>query len=103
MFSIATNVAKPFRFVRIGMDNFNNVTIKNNNMAETRKLIKASRELKEEIARKLNVTTRTVEAALAYDTKSPTARLIRSYALNHGAKLYELKEMENPYKEVITL
>ena len=50
-------------------------------MAETRKLIKASRELKEEIARKLNVTTRTVDAALAYDTKSPTARLIRSYAL----------------------
>lgn len=85
------------------MDNFNNVTIKNNNMAETRKLIKASRELKEEIARKLNVTTRTVEAALAYDTKSPTARIIRSYALNHGAKLYELKEMENPYNEVITL
>ncbi len=72
-------------------------------MSETRKLIKASRELKEEIARKLNVTTRTVEAALAYDTKSPTARLIRSYALNHGAKLYELKEMENPYNEVITL
>ena len=39
-------------------------------MAETRKLIKASRELKEEIARKLNVTTRTVDAALAYDTKA---------------------------------
>lgn len=72
-------------------------------MAETRKLIKASRELKEEIARKLNVTTRTVDAALSYDTKSPTARLIRSYALNHGAELYELKKLENPYEEVINL
>lgn len=72
-------------------------------MAETRKLIKASRELKEEIARKLNVTTRTVDAALAYDTNSPTARLIRSYALNHGAELYELKKLENPYEEVINL
>lgn len=72
-------------------------------MAETRKLIKASRELKEEIARKLNVTTRTVDAALAYDTNSPTARLIRSYALNHGAELYELKKLENPYEEVIQL
>lgn len=72
-------------------------------MTETRKLIKAGRELKEEITQKLNVTTRTVDAALAYDTNSPTARLIRSYALNHGAKLYELREMENPYGEVITL
>lgn len=72
-------------------------------MAETRKLIKASRELKEEIARKLNVTTRTVDAALAYDTNSPTARLIRSYALAHGAELYELKKLENPYEEVIQL
>lgn len=72
-------------------------------MAETRKLIKASRELKEEIARILKVTTRTVDAALAYDTKSPTARIIRSYALNHGAELYELKKLENPYAEVIQL
>lgn len=72
-------------------------------MEYSRKLIKASRELKEEIARKLNVTTRTVDSALAYDTKSPTARLIRSYALNHGAELYELKKMENPYSEIINL
>lgn len=72
-------------------------------MAETRKLIKASGELQEEIAAKLKVTTRSVRSALAYDTNSPTARLIRSYALNHGAKLYELKEMENPYAEVINL
>ena len=49
-------------------------------MAETRKLIKASGELQEEIAAKLKVTTRSVRSALAYDTNSPTARLIRSYA-----------------------
>ena len=72
-------------------------------MVETRKLIKASGELQEEIAAKLKVTTRSVRSALAYDTNSPTARLIRSYALNHGAKLYELKEMENPYSEIIHL
>lgn len=70
---------------------------------KTEKFIKADRELKEEIAAKLKVTTRTIEAALAYDTNSPTARLIRSYALNHGAKMFEVKEVENPYDEVITL
>lgn len=70
---------------------------------KTEKFIKADKELKEEIAAKLKVTTRTIEAALAYDTNSPTARLIRSYALNHGAKMFEVKEVENPYNEVITL
>ena len=70
---------------------------------KTEKCIKADKELKEEIAAKLKVTTRTIEAALAYDTNSPTARLIRSYALNHGAKMFEVKEVENPYNEVITL
>lgn len=38
-------------------------------MAETRKLIKASGELQEEIAAKLKVTTRSVRSALAYDPK----------------------------------
>lgn len=70
---------------------------------KTEKFIKADKELKEEIAAKLKVTTRTIEAALAYDTNSPTARLIRSYALNHGAKMFEVKEVENPYNEVIIL
>lgn len=65
--------------------------------------IKASGELQEKIAAKLKVTTRCVRSALAYDTNSPTARLIRSYALNHGAELYELKKLENPYAEVINL
>jgi len=70
---------------------------------KTEKFIKASRELKEEIAGKFSVTTRSVESALAYKTNSPSARLFRSYALNHGGKLYEIKEVENPYNEVIHL
>lgn len=68
-----------------------------------KKLIKASTELQSEISKKLKVTTRCVRMALAYDSNSPTARLIRSYALNHGAKLYKLEELENPYDEIITL
>jgi hypothetical protein len=65
--------------------------------------IKASSELQKEISSKLKVTTRTVFSALSYVTNSPIARLIRSYALNHGAELYELKKLENPYEEVINL
>lgn len=85
------------------MDKIKGTVSENLTGGETRKLIKASGALQEEIAAKLKVTTRCVRAALAYDSNSPTARLIRSYALNHGAKLYELREMENPYGEVITL
>lgn len=65
--------------------------------------IKASGELQKEISSKLKVTTRSVFSALSYVTNSPTARLIRSYALAHGAELYELKKVENPYEEVIQL
>ena len=69
----------------------------------TEKFIKANKELVEEIANTFKVTTRTVYSALSYQTNSPSARLFRSYALNHGGKLYEIKEVENPYKEVIKL
>lgn len=72
-------------------------------MSKEKKLIKASTELQEQIAETLEVTTRCVRKALAYDSNSPISRVIRSYALNHGAKLYELKEVENPYEEVIKL
>ena len=58
-------------------------------MKETEKVIRASKDLKEEIAAKA--------------TNSPSARLFRAYALNHGAKMYEVREVENPYTEVITL
>lgn len=70
---------------------------------KTEKFIKAKKELVEEIANTFKVTTRTVYSALAYQTNSPSARLFRSYALNHGGKLYEMKEVENPYKEIIRL
>lgn len=72
-------------------------------MKETEKVIRASKDLKEEIAAKFKVTVRTVESALTFATNSPSARLFRAYALNHGAKMYEVREVENPYTEVITL
>ena len=49
---------------------------------------------------------RTIVEALQFNTNSPTAKLIRTYALNHGGRMYDLtiniekKEVENPYKEV---
>lgn len=72
-------------------------------MAKKRKFIEVSSELREEIAAKFKVTTRTVQAAMAYETNSPSARLLRAYALNHGGKMYEVKLVENPYEDVITL
>lgn len=72
-------------------------------MAEKTKYIKVRKELQEEIARKFKVTTRTVASALSFDTNSPSAKLFRAYALNHGGKMYEVKEVENPYHETITL
>lgn len=72
-------------------------------MKEISQYINASTELQQEIADKFKVTTRTVRSALNYETNSPSARLLRSYALNHGGKLYEVRLVENPCKEVITL
>ena len=49
---------------------------------------------------------RTVVESLQFNTNSPTAKIIRTYALNHGGKMYDLtiriekKEVDNPYKEV---
>ena len=70
---------------------------------ENRQFVKASSELIEEIAKKFSVTTRTVKLALAFQSNSPSARLLRSYALNHGGKMYRLEEVENPYNHVLTL
>ncbi|MFQ9020269.1 MAG: hypothetical protein ACLR6J_00220 [Parabacteroides merdae] len=54
-----------------------------------------------EIAKKLAVTERTVQSALRFETNSPSAKLIRAYALNHGGKMFEItkKEVDNPCKE----
>lgn len=70
-------------------------------MKKKKQFIKASKELQEEIASKYEVTTRTVQSALAFDTHSPSARLYRAYALNHGATLYE--EKINPYVDAKVL
>lgn len=71
-------------------------------MEEKRNEIEITLDLQREIAKKLNVTERTVQSALRFETNSPSARLIRAYALNHGGEMYEIikRKVENPYKEV---
>lgn len=76
-------------------------------MEEKRNVIEISLELQKEIAQTFKVTERTVQSAMRFETQSPTARILRSYALNHGAEQYEIttirKRVDNPYKEVIIL
>ena len=71
-------------------------------MEEKRNEITVTLVLQREIAKKLAVTERTVQSALRCETNSPSAKLIRAYALNHGGKMFEItkKEVDNPYKEV---
>ena len=71
-------------------------------MEEKRNEITVTLVLQREIAKKLAVTERTVQSALRFETNSPSAKLIRAYALNHGGKMFEItkKEVDNPYKEV---
>lgn len=71
-------------------------------MEEKRNEITVTLELQREIAKKLAVTERTVQSALRFETNSPSVKLIRAYALNHGGKMFEItkKEVDNPYKEV---
>lgn len=73
------------------------------NVTENRQFIKASKELMDEIAAKFGVTYRSVQMALAFQTNSPSARLYRSYALNHGGKMYRMEEVENPFEHIIEL
>ena len=69
-------------------------------MEEKKEVIEISLELQREIAKVFKVTE------MRFETKSPTARILRAYALNHGAEQYEVttikKKVENPYKETIT-
>ena len=71
-------------------------------MEEKRNEITVTLVLQREIAKKLAVTERTVQSALRFETNSPSAKLIRAYALNHGGKMFEItkKEVDNPYNEV---
>lgn len=70
---------------------------------ENRQFVKASSELIEEIAMKFGVTTRSVKMALAFQSNSPSARLYRSYALEHGGEMFKLQKVENPHKHIIKL
>ena len=72
-----------------------------------KEVIEISLELQREIAKVFKVTERTVQSAMRFETQSPTARILRAYALNHGAEQYEVttikKKVENPYRETIKL
>ena len=70
-------------------------------MAKKEKDIKLEKDKVKEIAEIKGVSTVTVYAALKFETSSALAMLIRSWALNHGGKLFE--EKENPYEKEITL
>ena len=70
-------------------------------MNEHRKIIKASANLMIEAAKEFGTTRRTVQSALNYETKSPLSNLLRAYIMEHGGKLYELRELDNPYNKVI--
>ena len=59
-------------------------------MEEKKKVIEVNKEVKDEIRAKLKVTIRTVVEALQFNTNSPTAKVIRAYALNHGGRMYDL-------------
>lgn len=72
-------------------------------MAKKTDYIEANTELIDEIARKFEVTQRTVRSALNFVTNSPSARMFRAYALNHGAEQYKLVKVENPYEKVVTV
>lgn len=76
-------------------------------MEEKREEIKISTALQREIAKVFKVTERTVQMAMRFETKSPTARLLRTYALNHGGEQFKIttitEKVENPYRDVITL
>lgn len=69
-------------------------------MAKKEKYIKLDKEKVKEIAEIKGVSTVTVYAALKFETSSTLAMLIRTWALNHGGKLFE--EKENPFGEAIT-
>lgn len=75
-------------------------------MEEKKEVIEISIELQKEIARTYEVTQRSVQSAMRFETNSPSARLYRLYALNNGGERYEItiikKRIENSHKEVIT-
>lgn len=73
-------------------------------MEEKRDAIEISLDLQREMARKFQVSERSVQSAMRFESNSPSARLLRSYALNNGGEQYEVttikKRIENPYKGV---
>lgn len=58
-------------------------------MNKKKRYIKLDKEKVKEVAELKKVSTVTVYAALKFETNSPLALLIRSWALNHNGKLFE--------------
>lgn len=61
-------------------------------MDKKQKYIKLDKDKVKEIASIKSVSTVTVYAALKFQTKSPLAMLIRTWALNNGGVLFEQKQ-----------
>ena len=66
-------------------------------MPDKKKKIEISVELQQEISKAFSVSTRSVRSAMNFDSNSPSARMLRSYALNHGGILFQ--EVDNPYRD----
>lgn len=64
-------------------------------MEEKKQFIEISVSLQRKIADEFKVTSRTVRSAMSFETNSPSARLLRAYALENGGILFEEKKTLN--------
>ena len=64
-------------------------------MEEKKQFIEISVSLQRKIADEFKVTARTVRSAMSFETNSPSARLLRAYALENGGILFEEKKTLN--------
>lgn len=64
-------------------------------MEEKKQFIEISVSLQRKIAGEFKVTPRTVRSAMSFETNSPSARLLRAYALENGGTLFEEKKTLN--------
>lgn len=68
-----------------------------------KKLIKIKSGLSKAMQKEFSVSNVTVSAAMRYKTQTKLSKELRKYALTHGGDLYEIRKVENPYCETITL
>ncbi len=58
-------------------------------------MIRISTAMKQEISKQFDTSVLTVNSAVAFETKSSFARMIRAYALNHSGELYTIYTIKN--------